>query len=735
MAETLPNGTVIPQGADLINSNGVQAMRNLGGSVDGQLGNRYTKAEADAGDAASRAYTDALGAATQIELDAKRNVNPTELYGEHLDTIQTPGNYYQSASGYATLDRGYPFKAAGALTVTISSRVNMKSQTYSLYYANNVRTYQRNMYNNVWGEWFEWARADKFSPIGHNHNTLYYTQAQVDAKLGSKANAVHTHAASAITGLDAYVDARVGTEMEGINSAYDVAVANGYAGTEVEWLASLKGEKGDEGPYGGTAVTDPQVASYITTPGTETNAVFTARRTGVSVKEFGAVGDGVADDTAAFTEALAAGGSITVPPGTYLVSGATASVPVDLEIQAGAKVKHLGLGPAIAVSGVEYPQVGLSAEVLRGATSITAPGHGVQPGQWIRLRSDRKYDSFSTFIAMGELVQVHAVDGDTITPRVPVQGGPYLPSDNAGVCPLDMVDGVRIHGRGTVEGEYNTGRSQTGILTSLCHNVIIEGIRMSGFDWRHYAPADCAMVRVRDVSFDWTHTVSSGYGVAPLNATQDLTVDGCYFTDVRHAFTTSNGLTAGGVGRRMTVQNSHILYSRPHEGGNYGDALDTHTAAEEVNFLYNTVTGSSGIGVNHECRSGKIIGNLIIDPMSHGISVHNETDYTGSIEVRNNRIIRPGGVGIRVVSNTRGAPSVTEGVSVTGNYLEDVLGAQAIRVGMDSYPVTRGVIITGNISKGGPTDFIRTWNTEMVHESGNIAISGGSAITVVGRIA
>src|SRR5699024_2833495 len=132
--------------------------------ADAVAGDDAVRSYADAGDSASRAYTDALGAATQIELDAKRNVNPTELYGEHLDTIQTPGNYYQSASGYATLDRGYPFEAAGALTVTISSRVNMKSQTYSLYYAKNVRTYQRNMYNNVWGEWFEWARADKFSP-------------------------------------------------------------------------------------------------------------------------------------------------------------------------------------------------------------------------------------------------------------------------------------------------------------------------------------------------------------------------------------------------------------------------------------------------------------------------------------------------------------------------------------------------------------------------------------------
>ena len=30
-------------------------------------------------------------------------------------------------------------------------------------------------------------------------------------------------------------------------SAYEVAVANGFEGTEEEWLASLKGEKGDQG--------------------------------------------------------------------------------------------------------------------------------------------------------------------------------------------------------------------------------------------------------------------------------------------------------------------------------------------------------------------------------------------------------------------------------------------------------------------------------------------------------
>lgn len=56
-------------------------------------------------------------------------------------------------------------------------------------------------------------------------------------------------------------------------SAYDVAVANGFTGTRAQWLDSLKGEQGSEGPYGGTAVTDPQVASMVSSD-TETKAAL-----------------------------------------------------------------------------------------------------------------------------------------------------------------------------------------------------------------------------------------------------------------------------------------------------------------------------------------------------------------------------------------------------------------------------------------------------------------------------
>ena len=40
-------------------------------------------------------------------------------------------------------------------------------------------------------------------------------------------------------------------------SAYEVAVNNGYTGTEQEWIESLKGEQGEKGDRGDSGVTAP----------------------------------------------------------------------------------------------------------------------------------------------------------------------------------------------------------------------------------------------------------------------------------------------------------------------------------------------------------------------------------------------------------------------------------------------------------------------------------------------
>ena len=62
-----------------------------------------------------------------------------------------------------------------------------------------------------------------------------------------------------------------------IPDAYQVAVQQGYAGTVEDWLADQKGEPGPEGPYGGTEVTDPQVASWVNDEGSDTSEALDAR--------------------------------------------------------------------------------------------------------------------------------------------------------------------------------------------------------------------------------------------------------------------------------------------------------------------------------------------------------------------------------------------------------------------------------------------------------------------------
>ena len=50
----------------------------------------------------------------------------------------------------------------------------------------------------------------------------------------------------------AKIDEKIASVHDGADgaSAYEIAVENGYTGTEAEWLSSLKGEKGDAGEQG-----------------------------------------------------------------------------------------------------------------------------------------------------------------------------------------------------------------------------------------------------------------------------------------------------------------------------------------------------------------------------------------------------------------------------------------------------------------------------------------------------
>lgn len=148
-------------------------------------------------------------------------------------------------------------------------------------------------------------------------------------------------------------------------SAYQAAIDNGYIGTESEWIMSLKGEKGDQGQAGNDAdVTKENIESALGyTPANQTavgslgqtvvridnnlttlddkvtthldktatkeeliTGLSTTVKKGeivVNVKDYGAVGDGVTDDTLSFKNAITAapnGGKLYIPPGKYKIT-------------------------------------------------------------------------------------------------------------------------------------------------------------------------------------------------------------------------------------------------------------------------------------------------------------------------------------------------------------------------------------------------------------------------------
>ena len=110
-------------------------------------------------------------------------------------------------------------------------------------------------------------------------------------------------------------------------------------------------------------ITSANVAYNQGGTGAVTTNVQSKLRETVSVKDFGAVGDGVADDTAAIQAALNVGGVIFVPKGTYNFTQVTMSVAnTELNIGSGATIK---------------PTIALQKAIIVTADNCAITGNGV----------------------------------------------------------------------------------------------------------------------------------------------------------------------------------------------------------------------------------------------------------------------------------------------------------------------------------------------------------------------
>lgn len=133
-----------------------------------------------------------------------------------------------------------------------------------------------------------------------------------------------------------------------------------------------------------------------------------------NVLDYGAVGDGVTNDTTAIQAALTAatGGNLFIPPGTYLISGSGITIPSNITISAyGATFKASSTPTVDLLKGVSKTNIVIEGLTINGNDYTVATNIGLlafQNGTNITIRdcSIVKFDRFGFILNGGSHVNV-----------------------------------------------------------------------------------------------------------------------------------------------------------------------------------------------------------------------------------------------------------------------------------------------------------------------------------------
>lgn len=380
----------------------------------------------------------------------------------------------------------------------------------------------------------------------------------------------------------------------------------------------------------------------------------------VNVKDFGAKGDGVTDDTTSIQNALnsvrSSGGTVVFPPGTYKTSsvltifgkniivignGATILFSPILPLVAGINDRAISVGGGVSNPYNFAGAVGVAPNILNlGATSFTAANAAdaatLQPNDWLIL-SEKDTGQSPVEIYYYDQYQVASVSGTTVNLQQKVRTAfPGTHSIIQFTRLSALTQNITIRDL-TLTSTFSSTTLPVvaGLMLALgSRTIVVENIMVNMPSGNAMATYQTADLKISNCAFN-----SGNLQSVEIASTVDCMVENCTF-DFYNQLPSRPSITIDFGTAFSCFANNTIRRS-----GNFGMGLfyGVHDCVISGNtFGWVTDLGiGGGLGINGiGSYNNAVVGNVLIggDNNSTGINFGNDAGAIPPVTTRGNRI-------------------------------------------------------------------------------------------------
>ena len=418
----------------------------------------------------------------------------------------------------------------------------------------------------------------------------------------------------------------------------------------------------------------------------------------ISLKDYGAVGDGITDDSSAIQSAINGGANLITGSGYTYKCNAKLTLRSDLILRdmtldfSSLTALDGSYRICVKAEGSIVDSSALSANASEGAYSVVVTagqGSKFSAGDYVLLTSEDIYNYPIASVKRGEIKQVQSVATDTVTFRESLYES-YTTANTATLRKLSLInnlvlDNVNIIGS-NIENHLNIGLS-----INYANNLQVINSSFTNNDLYNLALYNTINFSIQNNNFDgvrYTGTGVSFYGVVLLNCTQWGQVSNNRGQELRHLVTTTSSASYYGQPYFITVDNNNMRNAMASDA--YASwAYENHGFGRWI-IWSNNIADSCYSGINLEKGDQLVIGNIFKNIRSIGISFDTDGRELKNILIANNHISKitsdsvSGNLAGIVFQNH--ASQVRENIIITDNIIEGfgLTGRQDF--GMRIYP-------------------------------------------------